>query len=505
MRPRHVDLRPFAVNDGHRVWVLPGGLTRVALGEGELIVNSSRGGGSKDTWVLAGHGRRRSAPSPSGSRSAPTPAGRRPGARLVLRASRTSSNSNSSSAPTVGGGVVLSRIAESLFWIGRYVERAEDTARILDVQTQLILEDPGVDEETTCRSCSRSWASTSPRTRTIDTAEVMRVLAYDTTSTASIAATLAAARESARRARETLSTSMWEAMNTTYRAIPSGHFRSMRPPVAFRWVRDRAAQINGIAEATMTRDEGYQFLVLGRSIERADMTSRLVATAALTSGSAWGTSLRACGAYEAFLRTYQGLETERGAAEFLLLDRLFPRSVVFGLSQAERCLESLRVGGHPGRRTERGAAAARPHPGGAGVPLAERLRLRAAHRDGAAAAHLRDGDRRDHQALLRRRRGNRVARSASMSMQLRIAHTTGFEYDGKANTSFNEARLTPLTLPGQIVAHSRVEVSPTPWAYTYKDYWGSQVTAFEVLDPHQSLTVTASATVHTDRTPSASR
>ncbi len=55
--PRHVDLRPFAVNDGHRVWVLPGGLTRVALGKGELIVNSSRGGGSKDTWVLAGVGR----------------------------------------------------------------------------------------------------------------------------------------------------------------------------------------------------------------------------------------------------------------------------------------------------------------------------------------------------------------------------------------------------------------------------------------------------------------
>jgi uncharacterized circularly permuted ATP-grasp superfamily protein len=56
MAPRHVDLRPFAVNDGHRVWVLPGGLTRVALEEGELIVNSSRGGGSKDTWVLAGPG-----------------------------------------------------------------------------------------------------------------------------------------------------------------------------------------------------------------------------------------------------------------------------------------------------------------------------------------------------------------------------------------------------------------------------------------------------------------
>lgn len=88
-----------------------------------------------------------------------------------------------------------------------------------------------------------------------------------------------------------------------------------------------------------------------------------------------------------------------------------------------------------------------------------------------------------------------------MTMQLRIVHTTGFEYDGKANSSFNEARLTPLTGPGQIVVHSRVEVSPTPWTYSYRDYWGSQVTAFEVLDPHTSLTVVGTATVHTDRAP----
>ncbi len=88
-----------------------------------------------------------------------------------------------------------------------------------------------------------------------------------------------------------------------------------------------------------------------------------------------------------------------------------------------------------------------------------------------------------------------------MTMQLRIVHTTGFEYDGKANSSFNEARLTPVTGPGQIVVHSRVEVSPTPWTYSYRDYWGSQVTAFEVLDPHSSLTVVGTGTVHTDRAP----
>ncbi len=106
---------------------------------------------------------------------------------------------------------MLSRIAESLFWIGRYVERAEDTARILDVQTQLILEDPGVDEGVTCRNLlSIMGVELDPddpeeATRHIDTEEVLRVLAYDVNSNASIAAALAAARESARRARETLS------------------------------------------------------------------------------------------------------------------------------------------------------------------------------------------------------------------------------------------------------------------------------------------------------------
>jgi uncharacterized circularly permuted ATP-grasp superfamily protein len=67
LAPRHIDLRPFAVNDGADVWVLPGGLTRVALPEGELVVNSSQGGGSKDTWVLAGNEERAAAKAPAGS------------------------------------------------------------------------------------------------------------------------------------------------------------------------------------------------------------------------------------------------------------------------------------------------------------------------------------------------------------------------------------------------------------------------------------------------------
>jgi transglutaminase-like putative cysteine protease len=83
-------------------------------------------------------------------------------------------------------------------------------------------------------------------------------------------------------------------------------------------------------------------------------------------------------------------------------------------------------------------------------------------------------------------------------MQLKIVHTTGFTYEGGAAASYNEARLTPQTGHGQIVVHSRLDVHPAPWTWSYRDYWGSQVTAFEVLDPHDSLTVTATATVHTE-------
>jgi uncharacterized alpha-E superfamily protein len=240
---------------------------------------------------------------------------------------------------------VLSRIAESLFWIGRYVERAEDTARILDVQTQLLVEDPTVDVQSTCESVLAIMGVPVLAHEPVGTRELLQRLAYDPASPASIHATLRNAREVARRARETLSTSMWEAVNTTWRAIPSGRFESMQPPVAFGWVRDRAALINGTADATMPRDEGWQFLMLGRSIERADMTARLVAAASLSTSSAWTTSLRACGGYESFLRTYKGLETDREAAEFLVLDRLFPRSVVFALSRAEQCLENLESSG----------------------------------------------------------------------------------------------------------------------------------------------------------------
>ncbi|MDR1833651.1 MAG: alpha-E domain-containing protein, partial [Propionibacteriaceae bacterium] len=225
---------------------------------------------------------------------------------------------------------MLSRIAESLFWIGRYLERAEDTCRIVEVHLQLLLEDPSVNQEEAAATLLTVMGS--PVVETPDTNEVLRALCYDEDSPCSIASALGGAREAARRARETVSIEMWEAINTTWNSVKGGRLPRMRPASAFKHVRERCAVISGTADQTMSHDEGWHFLTLGRSVERVDMTARMISTAAVSSGqSAWNNVLRGCGADHAFIRTYGGVTTDRDAAEFLLLDRLFPRSLVYTL------------------------------------------------------------------------------------------------------------------------------------------------------------------------------
>ncbi|MEH3034627.1 MAG: alpha-E domain-containing protein [Aeromicrobium erythreum] len=239
---------------------------------------------------------------------------------------------------------MLSRIAESLFWIGRYLERADDTARILDVQLQVLVEDPAIDEATSCAQLL-GVMGVDDYTGVVNRWTILDLLAHNPDSNNSIAAAIDAAREGARGARETLSTDLWTAINMMWRGLPAA--RSRRPPDLFAWVRNQTAMVHGIAEGTMTRDEGWNYFVLGRSIERVDMTARLLSTASLAGSAqlAWPTTLRACGAYEAFIRAYRGIEGDRQAAEFLLLDRWFPRSIVSSLAEAEKALSRLEARG----------------------------------------------------------------------------------------------------------------------------------------------------------------
>jgi len=238
---------------------------------------------------------------------------------------------------------MLSRIAESLFWIGRYIERSDGTARILDVHLQLLLEDPWIEENLACRSLLSVMGSTAiPDEKDITRADVLSILAVDRSEPASIAYSLGAARENARRAREIVSSELWECLNTTRARMPR-KVSGDKVHEFFGWVRERSALAVGIIESATSRDEAWQFFTLGRSIERADMTARLLATRSLTeaSGPSWTTILRSCGAYEAYLRTYRGVPSARNAAEFLLLDRLFPRSILFSVRRAEQCMHDI--------------------------------------------------------------------------------------------------------------------------------------------------------------------
>jgi uncharacterized alpha-E superfamily protein len=236
---------------------------------------------------------------------------------------------------------MLSRIAESLFWIGRYVERADDTARILDTHLQMLLEDPYLSEGEACRGLLAVMGAEAVPDEDVDRGVVLERLAFDLTNASSIVGSLGAARENARRARETVSVDMWECLNTTWITIEQARRRGTVHQF-FAWVRERAALVAGITDATMSRDDAWRFLVLGRSIERADMTARLVSTSSIAGAvPSWTTLLRSCGAHESYVRTYRGVASDERAAEFLLLDRLFPRSVLHALTQAEECLEEL--------------------------------------------------------------------------------------------------------------------------------------------------------------------
>ena len=235
---------------------------------------------------------------------------------------------------------MLSRAAEALFWIGRYAERAEDTARLLDVHFHQVLENPSTDESQTAKVIATVMGRHDTVPATIR--EVLELLAFDTENPSSIAGSLTAARQNARGVRESLSSDIWECLNTTFLELPRrvSTARQFGPAPFFTYVRQRAAMFSGYVASTISRDAGYDFLALGRSLERADMTARLLAAAVSTPTRSddWVTTLRACSAHEAYLRTYQrGMEV-RLVLEFLLVDRLFPRSVLHALTVGDEAL-----------------------------------------------------------------------------------------------------------------------------------------------------------------------
>ena len=351
---------------------------------------------------------------------------------------------------------MLSRVAEALFWIGRYVERAEDTARLLDVHFHEVLEDPSVDEAGACAVLLTVMGvpdETARRHR--DNRALLELLGYDEATPNSIVGALVAARQNARGAREALSAETWECLNSTYNSLPTRVVaaRDFGPAPFFSYVRERAATFAGYAEASMSRDSSYDVLVLGRSLERVDMTARLLAAriGAGEGSEGWTSTLRACSAHEAYLRTYQqGVEAPR-VLEFLLVDRLFPRSVFHALSAGENALARLDPAVRAVRTGRTRPAGDRPGPHRSGVPVRRQPPRRPSGPAARPAADRVDGQRRGDPAVVRRVRTAAVEPRGARGMSWRIAvrHRTGYKYAGPVRASYNEARLTPPSLDGQ--------------------------------------------------------
>ena len=240
---------------------------------------------------------------------------------------------------------MLARNAESLYWIGRYVERADDTARILDVTVHQLLEDSSVDPDQTSRVLLQVLGIEPPEAQ-LDVWSLTDVVAFSRgTHGGSIIDAISAARENARSAREVTSSDMWECLNTTYNALAEREraARKLGPHEFFSYIESRAAMFAGLADSTLSRDDGYRFLVLGRAIERVDMTVRLLLSRVGDSASspAWVTVLRSAGAHDTYLRAHRGALDAARVVEFMLLDRLFPRSVFHSLRVAEHSLDEL--------------------------------------------------------------------------------------------------------------------------------------------------------------------
>ncbi|MBW8825360.1 MAG: alpha-E domain-containing protein [Acidobacteria bacterium] len=237
---------------------------------------------------------------------------------------------------------MLRRIAESLFWIGRYVERADDTARILDVHVHDVVDTADRDDAGRRMLLDVMGIASEGE---LDTRRLTELLALDESNPSSIVSSLRSARENARGARESISAEMWESLNATWHALAL-QVRAVElsgPHALFRFVPERSALFFGLADSTMSRDDAWSFLVLGRSLERVDMTARLLSSRVGQPAVAhdWVTLLTSCSAYEAFLRSVRREVTPGLAVEFLLLDRLFPRSVLHAMLIAESCLADL--------------------------------------------------------------------------------------------------------------------------------------------------------------------
>lgn len=252
---------------------------------------------------------------------------------------------------------MLSRVADSIYWMSRYVERAENVARFIEVNLQLMLDAPSGEDQQwePLVNTTGDHEAFTKRYGKATQQNVIHFLTFDAENPNSILSCVRAARENARTIREIISSEMWLQLNKFYLMVTAAAENASaqaNPHEFFTEVKNANHLFNGVAEATMTHGEPWHFFLMGRMLERADKTSRILDVKYFIllrsvqdvgtpfDDIQWAAVLRSASAFEMY-RKRHGRISPKSVVEFLLLDREFPRAVHFCLLEARDSLYAI--------------------------------------------------------------------------------------------------------------------------------------------------------------------
>ena len=251
---------------------------------------------------------------------------------------------------------MLSRVADSLYWMSRYLERAEHTARLIDVDFQLRLDQSPEAGSGRWLRLLEALQAPRPEDGKIDATTLTHILTLDKTNPSSIISCVAAARENLRQVREQCSSEMWEQLNRLYLQVNStisSEAWLLHSYVFFRAVQEGAHLFQGVTDSTMSHGEGWQYIQLGRYVERTDALARLIGThlsrlpyspdqtVESEEYLEWVGLLKSCAAFEAYCKKYTAELRPLRVAEFLLLNLEFPHSVRFSVDMVHAALRAI--------------------------------------------------------------------------------------------------------------------------------------------------------------------
>jgi uncharacterized alpha-E superfamily protein len=257
---------------------------------------------------------------------------------------------------------MLSRVADSLYWMSRYVERAEHTARVMAVKLESMVEQQP-------EEARASWARVFEALQDAhwddlphDGPAITKRLVFDRDNESSLLASLSFARDNARQVREALSNEVWENLNRLYLRLAPVTMDSIwvhTPARLFREALEEMHALEGVTYSTLSHGEGWYFLELGRHIERVQQLGRLLdihfSAAQQQSGTGpkyfdWLVLLKFCTAFEPYTKQYTASIRPQKIAEFLLFDSEFPHSICFSVDRMTEALARVAPGAPPTRR-----------------------------------------------------------------------------------------------------------------------------------------------------------